>query len=250
MVPTATTRPPFRRAPRQVSRTSGETSYRSWCIRWSSKSSTVTGRKVSSPTTSSRRSTRAPAARQRSNTSSVRCSPAVGAAAEAGRSLYTVWYRSGSASSVVRYGGSGISPWRSNAPSRSPSGVRTATCRRPSPRSAPISTARSSPATNSVPGGSRRLGRTSASHRTSVPDAPSSTGRRSRTSAAPPVGRRRRSRAGRTLVSLRTRTSPGPSNEGRSRTVRWTTEGPVASSSRAAGRSSSGSWAMADAGRS
>ena len=58
--------------------------------------SAVTGRKVSRPTTSSTVATPIPASRSASKVAAVRCSPAVGAAAEAARRAKTVWYRSGS----------------------------------------------------------------------------------------------------------------------------------------------------------
>ncbi len=101
----------------------------------------------------------------RANTAPVRCSPAVGAAADpAARRT-----RSGSArrraSSVWMYGGSGISPYSSSRSraSRSPSRVTTNV----SPaavRSPTRTTARPSRPRRAAPAGSLRAGRTSASH--------------------------------------------------------------------------------------
>ena len=64
---------------------SGGTAYDSVCIGWSSTVSTAIGRKVSRPTTSSTRARAMPRAAQASSTAGVRCRPAVGAAADAGR---------------------------------------------------------------------------------------------------------------------------------------------------------------------
>ncbi len=90
VVPTATTRRPSLRAAVIRPAAWSEIAYCSVWIWWASSSSSATGRNVSSPTprvtvTTSRRS------RSAAQSSSLKCRPAVGAAAEPGWAAYTVW---------------------------------------------------------------------------------------------------------------------------------------------------------------
>ncbi len=82
VVPTATMRRPAARAAAMRSTTARSTTNGSSCSGWSSTRSTVTGLKVARPTWSVRCSIATPAARSASSSAAVKCSPAVGAAAE------------------------------------------------------------------------------------------------------------------------------------------------------------------------
>ncbi len=178
----------------------------------------------------------------------MRWSPAVGAATDPGSRANTVWYRSGSPSGAVMYGGSGISPMRSIRSSSS-----TVTTRRPSSSTSsttttgsPSTTPSTAPATNSsAPVRALRPGLTRACHWRWRP-----VGSSSSTSTAPPVGRTRCNRAGSTLVSFTTSRSPGSSRSGRSRTMRCSgsAPGPRSTNNRAASRGSHGCWAIASSG--
>ena len=119
----------------------------------------------------------------------MKCSPAVGAAAEPASRAYTVWYRDGSASGSTMYGGSGVSP--AGSPSRR-------TRQRPSPRCS-----RSVTGPYVRPGRSRRVGRASASHSSAPVRSSSSTSPRGRSSGM---------RAGTTRVSFATTSSPRSSS--------------------------------------
>ena len=81
VVPTATTRWPAARAALMASAAAWSTQYHSVCMWWSSMLSSLTGRKVPSPTCSVTSTMFTPLARMVSSSSGVKCSPAVGAAA-------------------------------------------------------------------------------------------------------------------------------------------------------------------------
>ena len=91
VVPTATTRRPRSRTSRTATAVASGQAHHSVCIGWSSSRSAVIGRNVSMPTwsvTSARPTPRAASAASRSG---VKCSPAVGAAAEPAALANTVW---------------------------------------------------------------------------------------------------------------------------------------------------------------
>ena len=91
VVPTATTRPPSARVRSTASHVAAGTEYRSVWIAWSSTRSVDSGRNVSRPTTSSTAAVATPRRVSSARSRSVRCRPAVGAAADAGRAENTVW---------------------------------------------------------------------------------------------------------------------------------------------------------------
>src|SRR5256885_1540361 len=93
VVPTAQIRPPASRLPLMVAAASSLTAYGSACIAWAARSSTSTGLKVPGPTCRSSVATAVPLARTCSNSSGVKCSPAVGAATLPAWAAYTVWER-------------------------------------------------------------------------------------------------------------------------------------------------------------
>ena len=91
VVPTAiTSRPPRRAA--EIAAAAGRLSAAdSACMRWSSRRSVRIGWNVPAPTCRVTRWTSIPRARIFPRSSGVRCSPAVGAAAEPNSRAYTVW---------------------------------------------------------------------------------------------------------------------------------------------------------------
>ena len=90
VVPTQTTRPPARFVSVIILAVSSGMMQNSECMSWSSISSSLTGRKVPSPTCSVTKHSRTPFAAIFSSSSLVKCSPAVGAAAEPSSREYTV----------------------------------------------------------------------------------------------------------------------------------------------------------------
>ncbi len=90
VVPTAQMRPPASRLPLMVAAASSLIAYGSACIAWRARSSTSTGLKVPGPTCRSSVATAVPLARTCSNSSRVKCSPAVGAAMLPSCAAYTV----------------------------------------------------------------------------------------------------------------------------------------------------------------
>ena len=149
---------------------------------WSARSSAVTGRNVSSPTPSVTSTTSMPAP-QPAHSSAVKCSPAVGAAAEPGRARVDglVVVGIGRAARWM-YGGSGISPTRSSAgwgPGMAPPGVTAHAALAAARSTTRIGVARASASRRRAAGGP--AGRARPSRRR---DAGSS----SSTSTAPPRG--------------------------------------------------------------
>ncbi len=135
--------------------------------------------------------------------SSVKCKPAVGAAAEPRSLEYTVWYLSWSSSFALIYGGKGILPNFSSISSNTPSYLNS-TILVPSSATSTTS-ALSSPLPNSktLPGLALLPGFTSVCHLLMS----SLLSKRNSTSA--PVVFLPKIRAGMTLVLLSTRQSPG-----------------------------------------
>jgi hypothetical protein len=110
VVPTATTRRPSRRAAERRDHTAASRANDSLCSVTASSGPSGNGLKVPRPTCSVTLSTSMPAAASAASRAGVKWSPAVGAAAEPSAHEYVVWYRSGSSSGVVMYGGSGVTP--------------------------------------------------------------------------------------------------------------------------------------------
>ncbi len=91
MEPTATTRPPAACAALMASAAAGATSPLSGPMRWSSVSSTLTGKKVPAPMCSVNRTSRTPRPGSAAIRPRVKWSPAVGAATAPGLFANRVW---------------------------------------------------------------------------------------------------------------------------------------------------------------
>ena len=90
VVPTATTRPPRAFVARIAAAVGSGQAHHSVCIGWSSSRSAVIGRNVSMPTCSVTSARPMPRAATAASRSGVKCSPAVGAAAEPAARANTV----------------------------------------------------------------------------------------------------------------------------------------------------------------
>jgi hypothetical protein len=89
--PTATTRPPFARAPSIASAAAAVKTPVSACILCSSAASVLTGRNVPAPTCKVTAMRRMPRASSAASMASVKCNPAVGAATAPSFRAKTVW---------------------------------------------------------------------------------------------------------------------------------------------------------------